>query len=366
MMSCDLAINRIGALAAGSFPTSASARFPSATKIGSSFREVAESIVTSKHFRCANNAVLRIVKALDPHAAYRSGGGIELPDRQSGAIEIFSMRDDPLYPTSMRDDDSDHLVGLLPSNRMECELDGMKWVLRTRASVTACALERNNGLTKLWWTFEGIPADPDPDRRPTEAEVARLLNLTQDMEREAMPRLRDAYRHALLEVLKLDRGSLRLGTERLRVAMTENEERPVAALLDALYFEERTPSEIMKPSNPNLAIAREGMTEFARFVRDVSERRARITNETVSVESEIPGIKGVVCRLEEEDGDTLLAGFARRAGARAGYRLLPNEQKREEKKEENIRATSAARPLSAMLATREAHALEHRRNSLRP
>jgi hypothetical protein len=101
-----------------------------------------------------------------------------------------------------------------------------------------------------------------------------------------------------------------------------------------------------------------GLEELRAFVQDVTGQRKVVSDETIEVieaDPDVPKISGILYHPEHEPRERrTVVGFARRQGVRNGFRLLPPEQKKIYLSEANIRMTSAARPLSGMLAGREA------------
>jgi hypothetical protein len=232
------------------------------------------------------------------------------------------------------------------------------WILRTRAHITSCALQGNTRPTKLWWTFEGIPADNDPDRRPSDDAVSALLSLTAQIEQAVRGGLVAAFTDSLKSVtdpkLKVTRWP-----ERLSITLAECPDDAVDALLDAMYFDSRAPSEIMKSHDKELKEARDGMKSFENFIRNVVGERARVDDKSVSVVDELPKVKGILWHRTHPRSQ-LVAGVARRAGAKIGLDFLSAAERRRQLSEERVRLRSAARPLSAYLADSEAVALERR------
>jgi hypothetical protein len=244
---------------------------------------------------------------------------------------------------------------------MVCTIEGMKWILRTRASITACALERSQGYPKLWWTLEGIPASDDPQTRPTEQQAARFVEVANLMAREAMPGLHLAYRDALREIQIAAQADIDLLPQRIRISLSDNDGRPFAKVLDEIP--RTTFSRLAVSEEPELAEVRAGIAEFATFVDKVKHtlklNGPGLDDRTVSVNSDLQSIKGLIYKHDYTDEQQiLLAGLARAASTRGGYHALSPEQKRIELGEGYLRTFSAARPLSAMLASREALLLD--------
>jgi hypothetical protein len=352
LMPYDLTISRIGAIAG--FANQHVHRL-SEEEILPAFKRQAKILSRSALFEEANE-ILRI-----------AGRGKYVCDKTAVDDEVepydlFRMTDTGGAPR--RKSDPAPLVGLLPSKRMLCEFSGMKWIVRTRASMTACALQPGLGLAKLWWTIEGIPKDTDSKKRPKEKDATRFLAHTRTMAAKAMPALYRAYRDALSETLDRKLPDFELGEERIQISLSDNDEMPVAALLDALYLDDILPSEIRAHDEPKLKDARDGLHEFETFVQHVAHLKMSIPDEAVSVEDQVPEMKGILFR-HADTKQNLVTGFTRRSSTGSGYGLLSPEHMRERRSEDYLRTTSAARRISALLTTQEAAKIEAGRNSLR-
>jgi len=352
-MSNELVINRFGAFAGGSPDTN----HPGlrGEDLVLAFRKQTERMDQSLAFQKANDAILDVVRSFDK-TAHEVVSDSDADDNEAYILGMVSKN-----PTDS--DATDRfvaLVGLLPFKMLRCRLEDWTWSVRTRASMTACALQRVGRATKLWWSFEGIPdSGEDTKRSLSEAQAAAFVTMTEEMEKVAMPHLRDAYCCALKESSDVKCKDMDLG-ERIRISLTDNDTRPVAELLDALYFRRSAPSQIKAEGVPGLSHAREGLDQLERFVGDATHHQVAVNNETVRIDHEIPGVKGILCRREGTARDaTLVVGFARRAGMGSGFITRP-EPWLAKKREDYIRTMSPARQLSARLANTEAQALEKR------
>lgn len=347
-MSFDLTISRVCALAGE--PHRQSADTISRDEIEITFRKQAEKLNESPHYRSAWKALFAIARELDPSSK-------EIHDEsfldEDGLIDVLTVAEDELG----KNEAPAPFVALFPSRRLSTEVGGIPWIVRARATVTACALQPSGGYTKLWWTFEGIPKDPDPDRRATDCQAAALIAMTKRMEAEAIPLLHKAYRDTL-PARAARNGDFPLHEERIHVSMSDNDSREVGALIDALAVGKLQPTEIRSARTASLAPAKAAMIEFDHFVEQVTDLEAAPPNDAVKVADDAPGIRGIVFRHEDARRGPVLAGIARRLGARTGYSLLSRDLKRNAKAEPYLRAISAARPLSARLANKEARAID--------
>lgn len=243
----------------------------------------------------------------------------------------------------------DAYVASLPYKKIALKVMDIDWVVRTRASLTACALQSGHRQTKLWWTIEGIPIG---DSSPSEEQSAAFSRLAQAMQGDAMKALAEAYDSTLSEVTRQG-AKFDLGGPRLRISLADNEDNPVSELMSALYFEHKNLRAIQQDSSTELAPARLGLEELKRFASDIAGKRISVTPKSVTVNGEHPDAQGLLYTAAEKGGyASLVAGFARNSvgtGFSTRYTNLPAKQR-----EHLIRITSPSRQLSALLADREA------------
>lgn len=354
-MIFDIAISRAASFARAEFASGAGVKPLKGDALQTAFQGMAESISTHPSLTKANAAIWQRVRGLDPRAEKRScpsssRGGV-------GALAVLKIAGD-FSATGDELGKSEALVALMPSEIMEMTLAGTHWILRTRASVTSCALEGNVRPTKLWWSFEGIPADTNLDRRPTEDDVKALLDFTAKLERAGRNGLRTAYQETLPAAVNAKgKAKLRPRAERLNITLTECTNDEVDSLLDAMYLDEQGVADIRGSEDEELEEARLGMSEFEKFVHCVAGSKVRIADSSVTLATEIPRVKGLLWQGREAR-NTLVVGFARRVGAKVGLGLLTPDERRAELTEERIRFRSAARPLSALLANKHAGAID--------
>jgi hypothetical protein len=288
---------------------------------------------------------------------------------REGARTILTMP--PPLELMKHYDHSSHLVGLLPSERLDVKVDGVEWIVRVRASFTACALEITDGWPKIWWTFEGIPKDQNPDNRPSEQSAAKFLCLMQSLQQPALDYLTNAYAAALTEVTGLgDHIRFALSPERLSIRFADNNSVEYGALVDALTFRGLNPKDLRKAPENIFKVAKAGLADFAGFVNNSNPSKGRINPETAHIETEvkIPGVDAVTARHEcPKSGSTWIAGVAHRANARTVYDGLKivREQLFAENAANRIRSLSPARQLTSDLAGIEALKLEDRLRDVR-
>jgi len=347
-MNFDVAISRVATYATPVFTAQRLGSFPTGVDLRSKFRRQADLIATDPDFRRAQDEILKVLKK-------STDDFVRLPCAKAGAkdgtgdIQVLNIRSEFLGSET---ESSDALYARLKSDRYQLRIKDAVWILRTRASATSCALEGKDRPTKLWWTFEGIPAIGDVNRRPHEDDVVRLLQITDDLERAARDGFKAAFERTLFKVLETE-GCLDTDKREVHICAMESVDDNVDALLDAVYFDGRQPSAISASTRDDLAEARKGISLFDRFVRKTIGEKAVINDATIFFPRGIPRLKGIFCRHEIEN-KTYIIGFARKTGARIGDDLLSESEQSAELAEENVRLRSAARPLSAWLANAEA------------
>ncbi|HEX4409024.1 MAG TPA: hypothetical protein VH206_09640 [Xanthobacteraceae bacterium] len=342
-MSFELTINRVGAFAG----TTSRAEELAPEALEAKFQERLDFVAGSECFREASRRIV----GRAPH--FRE----VTTDSELKHIRIRRV--------SLSDvDKSDWtLVGTLPGLKFECTTMGKKprsqrdWIVRARASVTACALQNGKRNTKLWWTFEGVPSNDDPNNRPSAADITAFISLTDRMADAATRPLFGAYRSAIKQDASVDLSDFALRKNKIRIRMSDSNDYQVEALLDAIHYEGVDVSDIRE--QPERAAALQGLEMFEKFVSDVTKLNVHIPDESLRVEAKFDGFKGIFYRIIDDEKDTIVAGFGQQSGSITGleYAVAP-EKRRLQKQEEHLRAMSASRPISALLADKEASLLE--------
>jgi hypothetical protein len=286
---------------------------------------------------------------------YRDLGPDPAPDLESQLIRIRSA----MVPKSEADWT---LIGTLPGLRFECTTTSKAtgksraWITLARASVTGCALQTGRRHTKLWWTFEGVPADDDPRNRPSGDDVSIFIGQTDAMADAAILPLYEAVKEAFTKVQTIDLSDFALRPNRIRVRMSDTNDLSVEALLDAVYYQHYNISDVRDA--PGLSNARKGLLLFEKFVRDVTHRPIQLADRSLEIEGRFDGFKGIIYRTVI-DHNTIVAGFGHQSGSVSGLEHAVAPEKRKLEKQENVlRAMSPSRPISAMLADEQAAALE--------
>jgi hypothetical protein len=347
-MPYELTISRFGVVAASPILGGAG-DYLYGRELVKKFREQATDLAGSDEFKTANAAAFGVAQdwktnptqvAVDP--ALSSGGepeivGMPWPEEEANEPEAARQG----FET---------LVGLMPYQKIKLTIADMEWIVRTRASMTGCALQTGARQTKLWWTFEGIPISGEP---PKEEQAIAFAALADAMEKAAQPALRTAYEASLARVtsrpVRFDEGP------RIRISLADNEDGPVAELLTALR---RTTLSTIQ-SEPSLKPARAGLDELSKFVGEITHKELEVNSQTIEINTKLADARGLICRGENTPSyATLLAGFARAAtGTGFGGDRDPLPPLLHE---EFVRINSPARQLSAVLANEEARKLDKR------
>jgi hypothetical protein len=360
-VSYDLVINRLGAVAGGPV-LAAGAAIADQVELVATFREQTERLSKLTEFKVANKAVFSV--ACDARDAGTKMHEMELhPDDPiyPNKPDIFGI---PLERNDGEAEGSDQkapkfesLVGLLPYRKVRVTIDGVEWMIRTRASMTSCSLQTGPRQTKLWWNVEGIPLAEEP---LDETRAASFARLAESMAETGMKPLRVAY------VVSLKQATGKPATyepakKGIQISLTDNDDRPVAELLDALYFRRAALDVIEDKGRKEFEPAREGLSELRRFIDDATKSELHVGAETLEVNDTVPNVKGILCRENDTPiHTTIIAGFARRAGGSGGYATGPEPWDSGGRRERYVRSFSPARRLSARLANLEARQIEER------
>jgi hypothetical protein len=367
-MSYDLAIYRVGAMTQLANGADGILRRPTGDNLEGEFAKQRDRIPAQPAYCKAMNFIKDAANKFDGNADFLPRD--DAPERDN-QISIFSMPPALDLPPLEDLDHSSHLVGLIPSERLALRIAETDWIVRIRASVTACALEVANGLPKLWWTFEAVPKNRNPDCRPSEEDTAAFLSFVRDLETPALEYLNAAYFGALKEITGVGtKLTSQLGNERLRIRFADNNDIQYAALIYALKFRKLTAMDIERAKPAQLQPARQGMLGFKKFVNDTNSPTDPINPETAHLDREIKiaGVEAISARRDcPVSNSTWIAGVTQRPRVRTAYDHLYSvrEQRVAEYDEWRVRAFSAARRFSGQLAAIEALKLEYKRRNIR-
>jgi len=216
------------------------------------------------------------------------------------------------------------------------------WIVTACASIAVADIAKKDHTTSLWWTFEGVP-NPQ-SKKPEEADATSFFVATEEIKNRLLPLLRKIVER---DALHSDASP---GGDTVRICLADVDSRPFAELLDTLSLHPRPISEIAE------ADPVKGLNEFREYAYDVG--KLKVTDDTVSLDATIPGVKAVICRTDSINSESgkhavSIAGFAHPQG-------LSMALSRPGKSERYIRTMSAARKLSASLAEREISEHSHR------
>jgi hypothetical protein len=294
------------------------------------FRRQGEIFCTSQVYKRANDAMLGVVESHDAQAHKN----VTADPHDVNQPDIFYEADSEKYRT---------LVSLSPYHKINCKLNGTNWVIRTRASMTGCALQTGGRLSRLWLTIEGIPVET----RAPNAEALGFLEVAGAMKKAAESFFHQAYEDSLTEITKQP-ARFEPG-QRIAIRMADSDLGSTGALLSEVYFGRTSLASIKTGATQNLAEARQGLALLKEFVDAASGLQANI--ETLTVNNAVDLAKGLICRGEDPERHTThIAGFARRAGGGAGFHV-PNQLR---PTESYLRTVSPSRAISAWLGHHEA------------
>lgn len=362
-MAYELSINRVMALCAFDKTLDASERRIQGKELVKLFYEQMDDIF--KHRLNKIYSKLEQADALKEFVLKAQGGNARVAEPE---IDIFKeARGDAAdikgvsahllknadAPTTNR------LVGRFQSRRFHFRTKSMKWDLRIRPSITACAVERMDGIAKLWWAFEGVPANSGAAARPTENEAVEFIKATNAIGEVALPLLRKAYVASLEAVTHRSTSKLRPIDRHIRVSIADNNGLPFAKLVDALFLKGASFADVRKGRYD--ADAAKGAAELVTFIEKTSGRTP--DDSSIEINTALPGMAAVYCKLDwpstTADGKrTLVAGLANSASMISAEVPSTEEWRMAENKPEVLRSVSAARPVSAVLANEGAKILD--------
>jgi hypothetical protein len=226
---------------------------------------------------------------------------------------------------------------------------GDEWLVRGRVSITSYDLQGQVGRGKIWLTLAGMPADKFNN---DDANASVFLDRINEMEARELKALKNAYRESLKAVSNEHASSLAFEDALLKISVSDDDTTAVASLVDAIYFDGVEPSQI---SNSQDKDVREGLKKLEDFVSHAGAGSSILDQGNLSIESSVPGIKGIICNGRFTHYASLVAGFARRAGDGGGYqRVLDQLDEQSPLSFDQMWARSAALPLSERLAETEA------------
>jgi len=250
----------------------------------------------------------------------------------------------------------DPIVGLFKSYRYKMRFENMDWDLRIRPSVTACVLERADRLSKLWWTYEAVPADLLGAPHPQSCE--RFVKMTTEISETALPALRRAYIDALDPHKR--QSECKLEFARLRVSLLDNTELPFSKLVDAMLLSGVSFAEAA--GGKFGADTQEGARMVVRFIEETTKQK--LNPAIVKLATRGPGLAAVHCNAMPEADLTkseyryVIAGLASAINMISSNLPTSDEWKKRSQSPDLIRSISAARPLSAALADIAARGLD--------
>jgi hypothetical protein len=284
-------------------------------------------------FRKQAEAIARTFPAPRPGV-----GSIEA--KQIEIAEVTAER-----PTTPFDDPQDTrkfgmYVARLPHHERHEAIGKNPWIISESVSITSGNLEGHP--SEVWLTLAGMPEVESKD----EAGAPLFLDWMNARESVLLDSLKYAYEQSLAFVSTEASDSVEFDGALVKISVTDDDTRAVASLVDAMYFDGAQPSQM---SNKE---ARQGLARLGEFVQHAGPNGSM---DDPSVDSSIPGIKGIICNGHAFGYTSLVAGFARRAGDGGGYqRELDQLDETSPLTFDEVCARSPARHLSARLAHSEA------------
>jgi hypothetical protein len=269
-------------------------------------------------------------------------------------IEIVGIPSDgtegALSGTPKQEGSFEAFEALLPSIEREMKIGANSWRLSLRVSISSHDLQGQSGRSKIWLTVAGMPHNGDGK---DEVGPSSFLDWINEQEEDALKALKNAYRLSLEAVSAEHSRSLEFEEYVLKISVTDDDTRATASLVDAMYFDGIEPTQINSSHDENV---REGLLRLDDFISHAASKDSTFEQDNLSIESSVPGIKGIICNGRSSRYASLVAGFARRAGDGGGYQeVLDRLDGNSRWSFERLRARSPARHLSARLAEMEAH-----------
>ncbi len=251
----------------------------------------------------------------------------------------------------------DPIIGLFRSRRFVMTVGERAWDLRVRPSVTACVLERRDRLSKLWWTFEGVPVDASD--APNEKDSVQFVEVTTRLAEDSLPDLRAAYTATLESVTGESHGAHRMSHSQLRVSFADNTDSRFSRLVDAMNLSGVTFKDAIAETGTDL---RAGADEVANFVAKTSGQAADPSEILLSTAH--GGLAAIYTRpVLELDAPAdkpkyIISGLASSIGMISNSQSIDPAWTRITSTPDLVRSISAARPLSARIADIGARQLE--------
>jgi len=259
------------------------------------------------------------------------------------------------------------LVASIPGRDVPVSVDGVDWVMRRSALIhLTAAVDRLAAPTIIWMSIEGIPNPKSSELfQDTKAQFVDFVN---KHERENIRLAQRCYRDSMSSLGTKEAKHLKFESGLIKIALTDNRTRPVASLVDAVYFDKVAFPQLTEMNNKLLREGLCALEDFASHAAPNGNGQQSYNPENLSVESAAPDIKAIVSkRLDFPNYTSLIVGLARRTGDGGGYQEVLEELDREYPASlDDIRAGSPARRLSEQLALSEARLLDQRRLRFAP
>lgn len=302
--------------------------------LGKLLTQLGNEIITSSSYKLAWDG---LAKAFDLKDGFQPKPGIE---------QLFVR---PLTDNSSR---SDHVkfACVLPGKVATVELDGIKWKVSARASFTACVIEEDGRSAKLWWNFTAVPEVND-EAKVDGAAVASILSEFEKHAVCASANLHQSYQSTIESLVGQQQNLSARKVEweniegKITINFSDNDHATMQAFLLKALADGR------RATKDRAIQAEKGEEEFREFVSHQFAEKPRFDANTIELALDAPDTIGFMFREENQETGTIkLVGFARRP-----YSLSPVDDDDVELREIAPYVQSAARPLSAFIANREAN-----------
>jgi hypothetical protein len=281
---------------------------------------------------------------------------------RTGPIEIVGLPRDSVEEEEFEEheegDRFETLIASLPTKESTVSISGVEWIISEKASITSCSLQNRRGHGQVWLSIEGIPC-LGKRKSGESTNASAFLDYINDREGTTLELAKRAYGRSL-DAVSGATVSRHQFTGPIKISLTDDDTRPVARLVDAVYFDSLPPARLREVGDEQLQV---GLNTLEDFVIHAAPSDLTYDTTNLTVESAAPDIKGIVCKCESSSRyASFLAGLARRAGDGGGYQdALDDLDADAPLSLDYVRARSPSRRLSARLAETEARLLHQGR-----
>jgi len=261
---------------------------------------------------------------------------------------------------AITDTSKNPIVGLFRTQKWDITIGELEWDVRIRPSVTACLFECAKRITKIWFTFEGVPVDPAHE--PGEEDAVNFIRLTTGLAEKALVEFRTAYITAVQNATRAGRGEQKRADDRLRVSLADNTDVRFSKLVDAMNLRGMRFEEAVSANYDE--DVQSGAQEVLQFITRAADGRKPDYQE-IELETGRPGLAAVCSDLIpiSSGGGAekfVVAGLASSINMLTTGLPVDADWRRQLYGANVLRSISAARPLSARLAGTKARDIDRR------